>query len=138
MAATTAGALKALIEGLGLGISAYRDRAPEGAALPYVTIVEGISLVPDGTVTAFEEGGDPGVREVAQVSLWQQYRDPVTNAITESFTLPPALIRGLHGAVLTASPTHAFGCRMVSALRLLEEDENLVHHPITVRIDRIL
>ena len=55
MAATIAGALKAHIESLGLGLAAYRDEAPEGATLPYCVITEAVATDPDGRVTEFRE-----------------------------------------------------------------------------------
>lgn len=133
MAATLAGALKAYVESLGLGLAAYRDVAPETAALPYVIITEGIDTVPDG-ISA--ERDFPGVRETVQVTLWQKWRDDTTRAVTESFTLPRSLEQSLAAFPLANTPTRVYGARIVSAARLLERDANLVQHPITLEIAR--
>ena len=138
MAASSSGALKAKIEALGLSLSAYRDNPPEGQALPYVTIHEWISVTTD-------ESGDNGDgatgRELVQVDLWQQYRDPTTKALTESYTLAGDLAQGLHGAQLAnVGDSRVYGCRVRDAVRLLEPDgENkVVHHAITVELSRVL
>lgn len=135
MAATTSGALKALIESLGLGLAAYRDDAPEGQAKPYATIREQIAVLPDESGTPWDS---PGVRETAQVDLWQQWRDPATQAVTESYSLPRALMLGLHGATLNGHPQHTYGLIARSMLRLPEEENNIVHHAITVELVRDL
>lgn len=135
MAATSAGALKAFIESLSLGVSVRRDRSAD-LALPAVTIEEEISLVldSDGDFGTQDHSG----RELCQVDIWQQWRAVATNAVTESYTLVPDLRRALHGGLLTASPTHCYGMRVVSSVRLLERDANTVHHALTVEIRRRL
>lgn len=134
MAATTAGTIKAFLEAQGLGISVYRDRAPEGTPRPYVTVSEAISVVPD-------DHGDFGqgetVRELAQVDVWQPWRNP-DRSNAESYTLTPAVFRALHGATLTAAPTHVYGCRVTGSVRLIEDAENVVHDALTVELSRVL
>ena len=136
MAASSAGALKARIEALGLGLAAYRDRPSEDTAKPYVSIVEGIDLRPD-------ESGDNGAgatgRELVQVDLWQQYRHPTTNALTESYTLAADLAKGLHGVSLAnVGSSRVYNCRVQGSVRLLERDTNTVHSAITVELSRVL
>lgn len=135
MAATTAGAVKAFLEGQGLGIAVYRDQAPNGAAKPYVTVVEALVVVPDGVSTAYT---DRGVIETAQVSVWQQWKDPATGALTESPSLAAAVVSALDGAVLATHPQHVYGCRVADHRRLLEQENNVVHHPITLELVRNL
>lgn len=140
MSATFSNALKARIESLGLSLTAYRDRAPAGTARPYVTISEGIS-------TVRERHGDEGsstahraATELVQVDLWDNWRADASHAtgVAESYTLPGALIRGIDGADLTTAPKRVYGCTVDSSVRLVEEDQNLVHHAITVRLRRDL
>lgn len=134
MAATTSGALKAYLEAQGLGVSVYRDRAPEGTALPYITVSEAVSITVD-------QSGDFGATttltavEDAQVDVWQAERNGLTG---ESYTLVPAVLRALHGANLTAAPTHVYGVRVTGDVRLVEPDNNIVHEAITVEIHRVL
>lgn len=135
MAASTAGAVKALIEAAGLGLSAYRDAAPEGAALPYATIHEAITLGPE---PAFSQFDDPQhhVAEQVQVSLWQQSRDPATRAKTESYTLPDAVCNALAGALLTGIPNYGGHVRVLGRTRLLEDEGNTIHDAITIEVRR--
>lgn len=138
MAATTAGAVKALLEAQGLGISVHRDQAPDNQTLPYVSVTESVSLTPD-------QGGDLGdtratryVTELVQVDLWQHWRDPSSGAMSESYTLPSAIVAALQGASLPTAPTRVYGVTVDSVVRLLERDTNLTHHAITVRVRRAL
>jgi len=142
MAASTSGALKAYIEAAGLSLAGYRDEAPDGASLPYTTILEAIALVPDPADNAYNGEAHAG-RETVQVSLWQQWRNPSTKAITESYSLPGALVRALNGAVLATSgsgapPTHVWGLRVVSMVRIPEHDNNRIQHAITLEVLRDL
>jgi hypothetical protein len=133
MAATTAGALKALIESLGLGISAYRDEAPAGTARPYCTIIEELVMVAD----ASEDGKAGTVAETCQVDLWQDWHDMTTGGVKESYTLAPAVRRGIDGARIAAIGTAVPYIALVRhSLRLLEPDENLVHTALTVEVRR--
>lgn len=144
MSASTSGALKALIESLGLSLSAYRDRAPttevDGvtipAARPNVTISEALSITDDG------HGRDAdAVTELVQVDLWQRldgaenYSGRSTDPV-ESLTLADALRNGLHGAQLSTAPTRAYGVVVDQMVRLVEDDTGIVHHALTVRIRR--
>lgn len=134
MAATTSGALKALIESLGLGISAYRDQAPAGTTRPYVEIIEEIALVADPS----EDGVATTVVETVQVDVWQDWHDPTTGGVKESYTLAPAVRRGIDGARLpvigTGIPPYTVLVR--HSLRQIQPEENLVHTALTVEVFR--
>lgn len=136
MALTSSGALKAQIESLGLGISAYRDEPPAGTLRPYVTITEEIALVPD----SLEDGTMTTGVETAQVDLWQNWHDPTSGAVVENYNLAPALKRGLHGVRLGG----LIGTKVIymaavrTSLRLPEPAANVVHHSLTVEIWREL
>lgn len=142
MAATTSTALKAYIEGLGLGISGYRDEVPEGAVLPYVRIHEAITVSQRSSGDFGDMNAKKHVREEAQLDLFQQHRDlttdPDNTPVVEDYDLADQLVAKLHGAHLTVAPTHVFGVRVLNASRFPEPDENVVRHLITVTLDRAL
>lgn len=133
MAATTSGAIKAHLESQSLGISVYRDRAPDGTTFPYVTVSESVSVVPD--LSGDFGASTPTVTELVSVDVWQAERNGVTG---ESYTLVPSVVRALHGANLTAAPTKVYGVRVVGDVRLPEPDNDLVHEAVTVEIHRVL
>lgn len=133
MSATTAGALKALLEGAGLGVPVYRDTAPTSdAPARFITIAEGISEVPVGP--QYDEA-DGVVRELAQVDVWQPWRDTAGHVI-EDYLLPREVASTLRGAQLPTAPTRVHGVNVTSVVRLLERDTNTVHHAISVHIFR--
>lgn len=133
MAATTAGALKVLIESLGLNLAAYRDEAPAGTLRPFVTIMEEITLVP----TASEDGLALTVVETAQVDLWQDWHDLTTGLRIESYTLAPALRRGIDGTRLALIGTAlTYQALVRHVMRSVEPFENIVHHAMTIEVFR--
>lgn len=133
MSATTAGALKALIESLGLSLSAYRDQAPAGTTRPYVTIIEELAMTADPS----EDGKAGTVVEMTQVDLWQDWHNQTTGAIAENYSLAPSLRRGIDGARLAVIGSSLVYTALVRhSLRLVEPDENLVHHALTVEVFR--
>lgn len=149
MSATTSGALKVLIESLGLGLSAYQDRAPlrpDGTPQPrpYVVIAEESPLVPG----PMEDGGPGTAVETAFADLFQDYRDmtpgsPTYGNLKENRTLAAALRRGIHGQRLQSigtAPNAAVVYMVIvtSSVRLLEEDGNAVHHSLTLDVHRQL
>jgi hypothetical protein len=136
VSATTAGALKAKIESLGLSISAYRDQAPEGTALPYVTISEAIAVVPD----LLEDGAASTGKETVSIDVWQKWKTvPGGNTLAESPTLPGAIVRGIHAQSLGTAPTRAYAV-IVNRLgpRLAEEESNITHTVIQATVWRTL
>lgn len=136
MAASTAGALKAYIEAGGLALAAYRDAAPKDAAYPHVLIHEAIALVPSLANARYDRAGTaPAGLETVQVSLWQRWRD-ASGAMAESYGLADDLASLLDGAGLADAPTHVWGVRLVSSVRLLDTAKNLVQHAITVEVVR--
>jgi hypothetical protein len=136
MAATTANAVKALIEAGGLGLTAYRDEAPD-VALPYCVIFEAISVVPE---PAFSQYDDPDghVTEQVQVSMFQQRRHPTTNAVTETYTLPDALCALLGGGRLTVLPNYGGHVQLVARSRTLEDERTVAHDALTIEVRRTL
>lgn len=129
MAATTAGALKTWIEAGGLGVAAYRERAPENATYPHVVVHEALSIIPDADGDLGDTGATHTVAETVQVSLWQQ-------RASESYTLRDALIRRLDGARLTAAPTLVYAVTVNAAARVPDDDPALLHDAITCTVHR--
>lgn len=147
MAATTSGALKAYIEGLGLGLSVYRDAAPgkdspekerlPAVPFPFVTVRESISTVLNMDGDLSDAAATVSARELVQVDLWQRWRDLASLKPLESYTLPGALVKRLRGARLVPVGTAVvYGVAGVSFVRLLEEERNVVHHAITCTVHR--
>ncbi len=138
MAATTAGAVKALLEAQGLGVSVFRDQKPADQNLDtWISVQEDISTVPDGAFNAYDDP-DGHVSELVQVDIWQQARNPTTRAVTESYTLVDAVMKALHGVKLPAAPKNVSGAQVVDRTRLLEPENNIVHTALTVQVRRVL
>jgi hypothetical protein len=137
MSASVSGALKALIESAGLSLTADRDqRSKTNTAVNWVTISEGISTVPASINTPYDPLGPKVVSELAQVDLWQKWRDSDNNVV-ESPALARSLIRTLDGARLPTSPTRTWGVTVRSFHRMPPEQEaNLIHTAITVQLIR--
>lgn len=136
-AASTGGALKHALEGAGLGVPVFRDRAPKDQAFPYVTVREELDL---GLVARAD-----AVAELVQVDLWQYARWPagveapkVAGKVAEDSVLVRRLQAFLRGAVLPAAPTMTYRAVLQGSVRLTEPDNNLVHHALTVRVHRDL
>lgn len=134
MSASLGGAIKTVVEAAGLGLAAYRDDAGKATtASKWVTISEGI-------VATTERLGDAGaadaVTELVQVDLWQPWRATGAGGAAEDYDLADQLARALHGARLTGAPTAVRSCTVDDVVRLVEREENLVHHAITLRIRR--
>jgi hypothetical protein len=137
MALTTSNGLKALVEGLGTGLSAYRDQPPEGTKRPYVTITEEVVWAPD----SMEDGKSDTVVETAQVSLWEDWHDLTTGNVAESYTLATILRRGLDGSRLPQvgsllGTSLIYMTRVTGSLRLLDPTPNIVQHAFTVEVHR--
>jgi hypothetical protein len=118
---TVGGALRAAIVAAGVvGGKVWRDRAPDGAAYPYVTFVEPVSDAP-------ALSGDREVlarRMMVQVDLWQ-------SAPAEQPALLSDLLDAIDGVRLSAD-RRTWLCRVVDIQRLVEPDAAVVHHAFTV------
>jgi hypothetical protein len=130
MAVTIANALKALIEGAGLGLSGVRDQTARGRPYPYVRIQEGLDVGPDqANPRANPDSGDYSVSELVQVDLLMQKASPHTGESTESFTLPDDLHRVLHGGVLEMAPKRVYGMRVIGRTRLPDMPTRATNQP---------
>jgi hypothetical protein len=137
VSATTSGAVKAWLEAQGLGVAVYRDAAPNDrpAPLPYITVSEAVALTPDADGDSGDQTTRHTVTEIAQVDVWQTWRTS-QGSVAEDYTLPPSVLRALDGASLPNAPGRVYGCRVTSMVRLLEPDTNVVHHAVTVTVNR--
>jgi hypothetical protein len=146
VAASTSGALKQFLDGQSLGISVYRDQAPDGTPKPYLTVSEAVAIVPD----KLEDGAPSTVKEHVTVDVWMDWKNigsTVLNGVNpggilESYALPGAIAKALQGSRLLPSGTGAPPTTVYAAIvrsigpRLVERDENLVHIPIWVELWR--
>ena len=138
MSATVAGAVKARLESLGMGMSAFRDVAPPNQPLPYWTVQEGIGRAPE-PAGDFGDPDNPGeVREEVQVDLWQARRK-ADGTSAEDYTLVHRTIQGLRGAVLDdVLGGRCYPARVTDSRRIPDPDANLIHDTITIQIVRAL
>lgn len=142
MAASTAGAIKARLEGLGFGVPVFRDGPRPGQLPPYIVVQENVSMAADPRGAG--DFGDPDaeltVTEIAQVDLIQQARiktGPTSTRNTERYGLAEAIAHALHGCSLPAHPAPVHGVR-VQAVDRIPIADNLVRHSITVELHRVL
>lgn len=135
MADSILGAVKQHLEGLGLGVPVFGRRAPANHARPFITIVDQVSLVPAG---AFAQHDDPDghVRELVRVDVWQDER--AADAKVEDRSLADKVVLGLRGVKLPAAPFDVDGVTVVGAPRIPDPDPNIVHHAITIAVNRTL
>lgn len=148
MSATMAGAVKAWIEGLSLGLAAYRDGAPvddDGAvavSYPHVVVQEGIGIDRDLSGDYGDPDGNDTTTELVQVSLLQLARrlDPASpgrSVVAEDYTLADRLAAAFRGglALQAHAPWHVYGVRVDGGSRTGPTD-NLIRHTWTLRVRR--
>lgn len=139
MSASTSGALKQYLEAQNLGVSVFRDQAPDGTKKPYLTVSEAVAIVPD----KLEDGAASTAQEHVTIDIWMDWKNlgaTIVNGVApggilESYTLPRAVLKALQGSRLLTSgsgapPTRTYGVIVHGGPRLLERDENIVHWPI--------
>lgn len=133
MPATTAGALKVVIESLGLGLAAYRDRPSENTKPPYIVIHEAIIITPRGLG---DDGDDDAVIEQIQIDLWEAWRN-ANGSSAENPARARSVELGLKAAELVDLPYRVHGVVGVSRTRRApDERENLVRNIYTVEVRR--
>lgn len=137
MSANTASAIKAHLEGQGLGVAVFRDRRAPKQDLPYITVREDISTVPDGQWNPYADP-EGHVSEVVQVDIWQRRQNPGTEDVVESYTLADAVMKSLHGSHLPTAPKPVSGVQVISRNRIVEFETNTVHTALTVQVRRTL
>lgn len=149
MAATLSGAAKAFIEGMGLSLSVYRDRAPKDEPLPFVVVQEGISIDTIQMGDYSDTDAERVVAELIQVTLFQEWRKADGKA-GESYTLAADLHRKLHGSQFGGhAPKNVQGVTVQNHVRLPSVDgpgsttdaadgANVVQDVLTLRVRRNL
>jgi hypothetical protein len=141
MAATTEGALKAFLEGLGSGVPFFREGPRPGQAAPYGVIQrEDIRL----NAAANGDFGDPNaelaVVEILTVDLIQNARAKTSATVArnaERYGLAEVLATALHGCRLPAAPTPITAVKVQDIDRFPVED-NRIRESITVEVHRPL
>lgn len=138
--ATSSGAIKQLVESGGLSIAAYRDRAPQDARLPYVTIDEEVATSHERHGDASDPNGHHGESEQLFVHLWQAWRDDAGKP-AETYDLPRKLTQLLQTARPftygpSNAPTRVYGLQIAARARLIEDEENVVHTALTITMRR--
>lgn len=151
MAATTAGAFKAHIESLGLGLPVYRDglpvirwetrdgqRTPVHASPPAIVVQDGISITGDLSGDfGDDEHGDPTSIELVQIDVFQVARVQTTTQTTRNAE-DPALIRRLRLAlrgvgIAPYAPVRVYGHRVTDEQRWPISD-NVARHTFNVTV----
>ncbi len=142
MAATTAGAIKAYLEGLSFGVPVFRDGPRPGQEPPYIVVQEAMPITADPRGCG--DFGDPAaeltVTEIVNVDLIQQARlktGPAGTRNTERYGLAEAIAHALHGCALPAHPARVHGVIVQSTDRIPIAD-NLVRHSTTLAVRRVL
>lgn len=141
MAATTEGAIKAFLEGLGSGVPFFREGPRTGQAPPY-GVIERQSLRLN--TAANGDFGDPNadiaVVELVTVDLIQPARVKTSASVArnaERYGLAEVLAAALHGCSLPAAPSPVTAVRVQDIDRFPVAD-NKVRESITVEVHRRL
>lgn len=134
--ATLTGAIKTVIEGLGLGVQVFRDIAPPKAHLPYVVVTERVSyqVLPHGDTDATDE---LAIREQCQLDVWQPLRSS-TGARVEAYDLADKIVLAMMTTRLPTWTNHVHGVRVLSATSGLSDSNTLRRDIITAEVDRVL
>lgn len=145
MSATTAGAVKARIESLGLSVTGYRDGAPTNdadeitAPYPHFVVHDGIAIDLDRHGDTADPAAHDGVTELVQVDVYQHARRLIGGSQStnvESYTLAEAIMLGLSKATsMTIRGNRVYGVLATRARRWPIKD-NVVRHTIDVTIRR--
>lgn len=140
MAATTAGAIKAYVETLNLGLTVYRDGSvPVDPPYPHLVVQEGLAYDVEQSGDYGDPDADQWVTELVQCDLFQLARRPTTTGRTENvedYTLADTLRSRLRGArigpvgVQRVAGVTPFGGRRWPIA------DNVVRHTIDLRVRR--
>lgn len=130
--ATLTGAIKTVIEQLGLGVQVFRDVAPPRAHLPFVVVTEGVSwlILPHGDTDASDEDA---IREQAQLDIYQAKRAPDGTRI-EDYALEDEICHAVSQARLSTWVNKVDGVRVIS--RSVAPADQLRRTIVTIEVDR--
>jgi len=109
----------------GITTKVYRDLAPPDTALPYVTFADELGNMP----VLMGDRLAKAKRRIVQVDLWQRRQD-------ESFSRIDTLAGILDGISPTADQ-HIFHTRVTDVQRMVDFDDDVVHHAITVYVYQV-
>lgn len=146
MSATTANAVKAKLEAANLGVPVRRDVVGKGSNLPYISVRDTVSVVPEVAFNGFDDP-EHHVSETIQVDVWQDWRTgPIgkngrpsgTGKVIENYELAERVAMLLDGSTLTEAPYPIMGVRMTGHVRLIEVDDNVVHNAMTFTVRRTM
>jgi hypothetical protein len=141
MAATTEGAIKAYLEGLGSGVPFFREGPREGQAPPFGVIQrEDIRLNTAATGDFGDPNADVTVVEILTIDLIQPARTKASARVAknaERYGLAEVLAAALHGCQLLAAPTPITAVKVQDIDRFPIAD-NRIRESITVEVHRPL
>lgn len=138
MAATLSGALANYLRGIDAldALNIKRDTADPNVAYPRLLITEGIARI---RVARGDHGAAGAIRETCQLDLFERWREKADNGtwrMVEDAALAGELENALAVATLPDAPKRVYGVVVVSSVRTLDRDNNLVRTLITIDIDR--
>jgi hypothetical protein len=134
---TTAGSIRTQLVRAGVTVPIFRDAPGEGTALPYIVVREAESVAREGVFSSYSDPQGHIAEDVA-VEIWQQWRNPTTSRVEESYTLPDQVAAALTGTGLMASAIPIMGVRVRRRTRRREEQTNRVVEALTVEVHRTL
>lgn len=150
MAATIAGAFKAHLETLGLGLPVYRDglpvirwetrdgqRVPVHASPPAIVVQDGVSRTADQSGDFGDPDADTTGIELVQVDVFQLARVQTTTQTTRNAE-DPALVRTVRRAltglgIVPYAPVRVYGHRVTDEQRWPISD-NVARHTFNVTV----
>lgn len=123
-----AAALRAEIVGCdipGITTKVYRDLAPPTTQYPYVTYADHlndrVALTGDKKVLARNY--------MVQVDLWEKRTEETESTLT-------TIVGCLENTTLVGTDNKVFRCRLVDTQRIIQFDDDVVHHAISLNIYR--
>lgn len=136
--------MKALIESAGLGLAVYRDAVAAAVKdqLPYCTLDENVSTVPERHGDTQDPSGHHGEAETMTLHLWERWKTD-DGKPAEDYALPRELSRVLktsppftYGAIGKGGIVRCYGVSISARARIIEEDANVVHNTWTLTLRR--
>jgi hypothetical protein len=140
MAASLAGAVKAYLETLGLGVPVFRDFAPRSKQdgspqrLPFIVVQDGLGDVPRRT----GDNKSKRTTELVQIDVYEFLNDPDTGDRAESYTLAKEVLRNLTQTRLPSAPERVWRLGEFGRTRTLDAENNGVRNVITLSVIRNL
>lgn len=142
MAATTSGAIKTYVEGLGLSLPVFRDGPRPEQAPPFAVVTEGqsIGFAANGNGDYGDPTAVPQITEIATLDIVQRARvksGEATARNVERYGLVEAVAWHLNACTLPAHPARVTAVRVQGIDRLPIAD-NIARSTIQLAITRSL